>query len=204
MPRETQVRWPQFGLRGLLLGTGIVAAWLALTCSRARNQAVVVREVQQHGGTVWFADDEPKFVQFWQDPVRSRSTNQRAPEWLRRTLGEEFFREVVQIDFDAASKFPRDAEQFVDRLERLPRFETLRIGSQEAAESCLPELSRVKQLRNLTIESYAVGDDELQVVGGLRQLETLCLPSSGVTDKGAANLLNLERLRCLKLYSLGV
>ena len=156
MPRDTQIRWTQFGLRGLLVTMAVVAAWLALTCSREKNQAAVVREVQQHGGTVWFDDDKPKFVQFWQSPERTRSTIQRSPKWLRQIFGDELFRDVVQIDFGRSATFPKNAEPFVDRLERLPKLETLRIGNHETAESCLSDLLRVSQLRNLTIEGFPV------------------------------------------------
>ena len=44
----------------------------------------------------------------------------------------------------------------------------------------------------------------MRVLGGFQQLETLSIPSSEVSDKGVTNLLNLKRLRCLKLYGLDV
>jgi hypothetical protein len=204
MPRDKQFRWPQFGLRSLLIVMALFAAWLALTCSRVNNQAAVVREVQQCGGTVWFSDDEPRFVEFWQSPERTRSTELPGPKRLIELFGEEPFRSIVQIDFPRTASAPNNVEQLAARFKRLPQLETLRISSQHVADAYLPELPKLSQLRNLTVDGFPISDDTMSLLGQCRQLETLCLPSTEVSDQGLSHLGKLNRLRCLKLYAFDV
>lgn len=199
-------RWIQFTLKGRLIAIAVLALWLGRTVSRVRNQALVVADVQEAGGSVWFETDQPRFVDHWLTPDRIRSTATAGPSWLRQAVGEEYFRNVVQIDFKVTPRSGSSAKDLVriaPRWRKLPLLETLRLDLDYSDDNTLVrfiESSNLTRLKNLYVDSL-VTDKGLQLIGGLSGLETLNLRYTEVTDDGAIHLANLEHLHSLFLYS---
>ena len=206
-PTASKRRWTQFGLKGLFVAITLLGIWLGVMVGRARHQAAVVREVEGMGGTVWFEDDRAKFVQFWQNPDRIRSASSPGPEWLCRLLGDDYFRNVVQLDLGGGPARRLDTEKFEHlsiRLGRLPALQTLRLNSGQHDDAALTYLVRLTKLKNLTVDGFPLTDEDMRHLGRLTSLETLNLPWTEVTDDGLRHLGNLTRLRRLRLYSLAV
>jgi hypothetical protein len=199
-------RWIQFSLKGLLIATAILSLWLGRIVSQVHNQAVVVAEVQDAGGSVWFETDQCKFVDHWLTPDRIPSTAPAGPGWLRQAVGEEYFRNVVQIDFTAAPTNdvrPQDLIQLAPRLRKLPLLETIRLELGDAGDDTLVKIiesSNLTRLKNLYVGSL-VTDRGIKHISELSGLETLNLRYTEVTDDGASHLANLRHLHSLFLYS---
>src|SRR6185295_4174067 len=70
----------------------ICLAILSVLSQRARNQEQAVSDVLAHGGHLRF-DYEKDPTEHSNDKIQPR-----APQWLRRALGEEYFREVAAVD----------------------------------------------------------------------------------------------------------
>jgi len=198
-------RWIQFTLKGLLIAVAVVALWLGRTVSRVRNQALVVADVQEAGGSVWFENDQPRFVEHWLTPDRIPSTTAAGPDWLRRWLGDDYFRNVVQIDFKASRQNRLELpnfEQLGPRLSKLPKLETIRfeIDSPDEVLVEFAESSDISRLKDLYVDGL-VTDKGVKHIGGLSGLETLNLRYTEITDKGVIHLVNLKNLHSLFLYS---
>jgi hypothetical protein len=147
-------------LRLSMLLVLVLAVWLGRQVHLARQQVLAIRAIQGHGGSVLFD------YQFTTDAEPS------GPEWLRRFVGEEYFREIAEVRF-----FGRP----IDR-------------------SIWPHLRGQAGLRDLELIGAHVGDEDLDQLRGLRRLRSLVLTSSPrVTDAGIAKLVELKGLEHLGL-----
>lgn len=204
---KPNTRWFQFSLRALFVVMTIFALWLGRTVSRVRNQIAVVTEVQQVGGSVWFENDQPKFKQFWQCSDRIPANAVEGPIWLRRLIGDDYFRNIVQIDFKDTppNNFcEKDLERIAPRLGKLPMLETVRVESRRFSGTALASLAHSTSLKNLTVDGFPLTDEGMKHIGKLTNLETLNLTWTEVTDDGLAHITSLSNLRRLRLYSRNV
>src|SRR5688572_32824530 len=82
-------RWLSFSLRGLFVVVTIGCVWLAVVTTRARNQAAAVAKIQDLKGILHF--------DYQHDSRGNHAPDAEpgAPQWLRRALGEDYFRRVV-------------------------------------------------------------------------------------------------------------
>src|SRR5215471_6511645 len=81
-------RWFRFSLRTLLAGVAIVAVLIWIPVRRAREQRQAVDEILRRGGTVRF------------DFEKTGATEPAGPAWLRRLLGDDYFRTVDEVFLD--------------------------------------------------------------------------------------------------------
>jgi hypothetical protein len=140
----------------------LLAFALAWVVNLARTRSEAVRAVRKAGGRVAFEDQTM--------PLGCLPTKPWEPPWMRRWLGEELFRPVTQIVFDAHPDL-----SVLDRLGAFPRL-------------------------NAFILNYtAINDEGLSRLGGLRSLTVLDLPGACVTDAGLVHLRDLDGLRSLRL-----
>jgi hypothetical protein len=147
-------------LRALLLLVLVFGLWLGRQVHLARQQVLAIRAIQNHGGN-----------------VRFDYTLTPDPAWLRRFVGDEFFREIAAVWFSAKPIDP----------------------------SIWPHLRGQAGLRQLDLIGAHVGDEDLDQLRGLRRLRSLDLTSSPrVTDAGIAKLVHLEGLEALVLDFTGV
>ena len=172
---------------------------------RVRNQVQAVADVQEVGGSIWFENDQPRFVEHWLSPDRIPSTTAAGPDWLCRLLGDDYFRNVVQIDFKAARQSRRESPNFGQlgpRLGKLPKLETIRFEMDFPDEVLLDfvQSSNLRRLKHLYVDGL-VTDKGVKHIGELSGLETLNLRYTEITDSGAVHLANLKDLHSLFLYS---
>lgn len=199
-------RWLQFSLKGLLIALTVAALVIGRTVSRVRNQEAIVATVADLGGQVWSADDKPKFAESWLNPDRLSAQTAAKTNWVRQTLGDEYFRDVAQIDLKLRSIDEQSQlalSQLAPRLRNLPRLETLKLefamSNDKLANEFLGNLDS-SQLKYLYIDGL-ITDVSIEHVSKVSSLEALKLTYTQVTDKGALHLKQLKKLRKLFLYS---
>jgi hypothetical protein len=106
-------RWFRFSLRTLLLLVTLACAgfsWLASRMNEARAQRLIVQEIRQLGGKVFYDYQIPEAVSddvvVGDDGIRyplSRGCpifevrQPPGPRWLHKLLGEDFFANVIRV-----------------------------------------------------------------------------------------------------------
>ena len=82
--------WIQFNVRAAVIGVAAVAVFLGLEVNWARKQTTAVAAVMAYGGFVHY---EHEYVGGAYVPGREPL----APQCLRRAIGDDFFRTVVEV-----------------------------------------------------------------------------------------------------------
>jgi hypothetical protein len=185
-------RWKTISLRGLLLLVLVIALWLGWIVQKARQQREAVAALQKFGGFVhynWEFVDGPVKVryasQLWTPTwgTRTPGRRSRAPVWLRRALGDEYFQSIVHVSL------------FTDIQNGIADASWVRIGP---ADDALSRLATQTSVRTLQIGGEQVTDDNLSYVGQMTGLQELTIwYGSHLTDKGFTHLSGLHRLRNL-------
>lgn len=218
-------RWFSLSLRVALVLILAVAAWLAWVTNRARAQRRALAQVKALGGLVYYDYQYPN------PDVRNAKwgATSPGPAWLRRWIGEEYFREVVEVDFISEQKPVSDSELAIVRsfprlrhlnvisreitvaglevLDDLPELRTLWLKSSRISDAGLVHLRRLPKLRELVIyfqrgelPKAPLSDTTLSYLEGLVHLRHLCISNAGgITDAGLAHLKGLHELRWLEL-----
>lgn len=188
MATASKRRWFQFSTRGLLVLMTLVAIGLGLWVSKAhrRNQAMsALRKVARF-------NPYGKMVRF----ARSPGWFQRQG-WLSRWLGEDFFKEPVEIEL-SWSRAPNGDAAF-SPLGELQSLKRLSLDSTSAGDKGMPYFRALANLEYLNVASSKAGDDALANLSGLAKLAELNLSRTRVTDAGMKHLAGLTRLKLLKL-----
>jgi hypothetical protein len=210
-------RYLQISLRTFLLLIAACSVWLGIVSKRAHDQRVAVRRVLELGGRVRYDyqyDEKDKYVKDSVPPGRP---------WLRQLIGDEYFQDVVQVDFfhDFKPKQVTDDDlRLIAKLPNLRRISLMETNVTDAGLAHLAGLENVqalclngtkvtnagmdhikdwKHLRSLMLQHTAVDDAGLKHVGAFRDLEVLVLNNTKVTSRGVAELVGLQRLNMLML-----
>ena len=104
-------RWYQYSIRTLLVTMVVISVplgWLACKIRQAREQRIVVQQIQELGGmAIHCGGLEPR--EEWPP---------RVPSWLLKTLGDDFFRTINYVDLRGSKVTDAD----LVRLRALPIF----------------------------------------------------------------------------------
>src|SRR5438309_8128052 len=122
IPRRRK-RWLTLSLRVAMLLVVILAIWLASVTNRARRQARILEGLRDWGGEV--GQDcafDYQFVDGHASGQQIPNARVPGPLWLRRWIGDEYFREVVQVRL-VGNVFPLPTD---DPNARLPDGERLK------------------------------------------------------------------------------
>lgn len=163
-------RWPQFGLRGLLILLVLISLVLAGIASNVRQT-----EVEEAAATALTS------------LAGARST---------QVIWE--FGRVKKVPYFTLDE-PADFDRAADALERFSQLHTLQI-SVPLPGRCTQRIARLTTLRTLFAQRMQVTDDDLRALANLQNLEYLDLDASQLTDAGLVHLLSLQKLRVLHLY----
>ncbi len=149
--------------------------------------------------------------------LRTQATGPKAPLWLRKILGDEYFQEIVVVripeepfpppNFDHPgeegdpTKFERafDADQLAC-LDGLDRIESFELERGELKPEGLARLGRMSRLKDLTLITSPLDADGLAQIGRLSNLESLCLdlePGPGTDLEFLDRLPKLKELQIL-------
>ena len=165
----------QFNVRAAVIGVAAVAVVLGWEVNGARKLATAVAAVKEYGGFVHYDYD---YVNGTYVPGRQPW----APQWLRRAIGDDFFRRVVEINLVFDGEGSRQVQ------------------TQRTDDGVMPALGDLTGARTLFLHEGQATDRSMEVVGRLRLLEKLYISEAeGLTDVGLAHLPSLRNLTDLSL-----
>jgi hypothetical protein len=168
-------------LRGSLLLVLVLGLWLGWQARRARLQREAVAAVTAYGGFVrydWELD--AKGV-----PVPDAAP--RAPGWLRRAIGDDYFQTVAVADMIHAT----------DR-----RGMAVLAGSE--SDALMAKLAALPDLREVYLPGELATDRAMETIGGLKGLRTLMIWEARVTGEGLSRLRRLRGLKALRVSDAGL
>jgi hypothetical protein len=184
----------RFRLRTLLLAVLVISVAMGIYVNRVRRQQASIAAIKRLGGATYYdyarklGDDAG---QCW------------APAWLRRTLGDDYFHSVVEVNIDFSVRGPanrRLTDEALAHLKGLPRLERLLLGPSQASDDGLADVGKLRHLRSIiVIDGRHVTDAGVAHLAGCKNLERLCLSDSQVGDEGLRVLSQLPRLKELWL-----
>jgi len=134
----------QMSLRFLLVGVTLVCIDLNIVAERARRQRELLRRLEEVGAAVLF--DYQRLGDSGDSDFNPRA-GPPAPEWLRRLLGEEFFRTVVYIN----------------------------MTGKEVCDDCWAVLRLGDSIECLILDSSSIGDAAMEDIAQCRRLTALSL-----------------------------
>jgi hypothetical protein len=199
-----------------------VAAWLGWVTSKARRQQEAVEAIRRHGGQVFWGQVLYDSQSLGTDAGLPIDDNPKAPKWLQRLVGEEYFREIGAVHFlgvpstdDGVLRHLRgmnglrmltlDGGLATDaNLEQVGALTTLEIleisDATDLHAAGVAHLAKLVNLKSLTIRSDSLTEAGLGSLEGLTKLEDLEFSVNSVSDEG---LLHLRHLKNLKRLNLG-
>jgi Leucine rich repeat/Leucine Rich repeat len=200
----------QFSVRSLLIFVLICAvgsAWVGRRREQMRKDRDVMAAVIKNGGMAYH--DYEAMVHH-QPP---------GPAWLRNLLGDDFFCEVVLVNFSGGKvpeaglvdlkEFPQlwelnlnksqvtDAE--LELVEALPQLHELWLNETQISDLGMGHLEALTQLQFLSLQNSKVTDVGLEHLKGLHELQKLFLRNTQVTNVGLEHLKGLYQLQWLGL-----
>ena len=216
-----KIRWLRFSLRTLLVLVTALCIWLGIQVNAARRQREAVAAIQKAGGTVYY-DYQIVFETSVQWPIKSfnDSIPPPGPAWLRRQIGDDYFRTVAAVcflDLPAVDKADLDrlaelrglkallssGTAIVDKdltvLASLHELEALVLIHTPVNGSILASLPNPRCLNSLWLIETDVDDAAIESIEKMTGLVHLRLTSSRITDAGLEHLRNLKKLEYLYL-----
>lgn len=186
--------WLQFSLGSLLLLITVLAAWLGWQVNRVRRQREAIALVERLGGEVYFDyqfDEDVPMGRFLTFPDRKSS----APDWLRRLIGDDFFRHVASLSL-RDTKVKDDDLRVIAGIRRLW---ILDLSNTSITSAGLAHLQGLRELRSLALINTDIDSAGLAHLKDLGQLNNLSLWKTNVDDAGLKYLRGLTKLRTLIL-----
>src|SRR5271157_2464463 len=183
----------------------LLAVALAPLVNRSFNQRRAAGVIRQSGGQVSMSPRR------WSDWVPSR---------LRSWIGEEYFDDVIAVDFQASSRLSSDQLRVLSLFGHLSRVDLRGSSIDNQALAHLGELpcllvldlsdcaigapgltprKALRQLQDLTLSNTSVDDADLAALSGLKNLQSLDLSGTSISDEGLRQLATLEQLQSLNL-----
>jgi hypothetical protein len=184
------LRWYQYRLRTLfllMLAASIAMGAVAKRIQTAGRQRDAVAAIWRSYGWVQY-DDVVNADLHCNICVQPRPPP--GPKWLRKLLGDDFFRTVV-----AAGVYSDDG---FEHLKKLGQLRTLTC-SYEVTEAGLAHLKELRQLRDLDLMGNGVAGAAFERIAALTELEGLGLNATHVGDAHLERLKAMTRLRTLGL-----
>jgi hypothetical protein len=182
MPISNWSRYLRFSLASLLLVVTAVGVFLAPIVNRVRHQQRVIASVNKLGGQVHFVQE-----------AKSRAED---PGWLRRWLGDDYFRTVRYINLQGHAA----TDDLVAGIVALGGLEEFNLGKTKITNDSLRHIAKLKNLKALDIGFNKITNDGLVHLGPLEELVHLDLDVTEITDEGLSALQKLPKLNRLQLF----
>jgi hypothetical protein len=155
-------RWFRYSLRTFLLLLTVLCIWMGMTAAKAIRQKRAIEAITAIGGEVRFDYDE--LAKNQTDFTFRPDGEPSGPAWLRKIIGDDYFRVVVGVGFSNGNL---DDATVIKMIEPLPDLKYLHVASTNVTDNLLP---RIATLRNLT--ALDLNCPQL-TVEGLKQLKPL-------------------------------
>lgn len=198
---EPRRRRFKISLRLAMVLVFLVALWMARQANKAREQREAVEAVKNYGGWVQY---DYEFV----NGTLTAGRQPRAPAWLRRLLGDEFFQDVEQVNlvYDYSTGKRRDivnhapADDVLAKVARLTGLRVLLLRRTQATDEGLKQIGRISSLEELFIwDGQNVSDAGVAYLENLKNLKNIHLSKSKITDDSLRVLARLPRIENLSL-----
>jgi len=155
----------------LLLALGL--GWFVPRWKAAREQQRARAAVNAMGGCAMY-DYEYRFAQAERSGgAAGGSPAPPAPRWARTLLGDDFFADIVYVDYLVADVHGG-------------------AGSSELPPGFLGQIEKLPQLEVLELQDCSVSDDDMKHFEGLSHLTRLDLAYTLITDAGLSHLRGLS------------
>jgi hypothetical protein len=216
-------RWLRFSLRTLLVLVTIVGVWIGSQMSAARRQKQAVEALQSAGAEIYYDYQRkvgpppitlpPPSIPGTKPPSHyfdPRATV-AAPEWLRVRLGDDYFKNVIDVQFNRQnSSFEPSVLRMLSNLPRLRCFwilegknvrdadlgafahlsdlEVLHISNAPIKGSFLASLRNPERVIALGFTDTEFDDNAMSYFAAMPNLEKLFLSNTRITDSGLRHL----------------
>lgn len=196
-------------LRMLLLLILSAALWLGWRVDKARRQRHAIAQVEKYNGYV-------RFDYEYADGKEIPNAQPKGPRWLRRELGDDYFREVRRVIYvdqplSDATLAPLTDLSVIEELCFLTRMHHGKApvdpppGLERLTESGLSRLEGLTRLRRLQFHDMELTGSMLRQLNHSTQLEELEIfegdgIEGGISDEGMPPLGAMPRLRVLSLW----
>jgi len=185
---KSQRAFFRISLRLLLVIIAIICVWLGMKVKRVADQRQAISIMSSLEGSFSF--------DYQYDSKNSRLDHDAwpGPKWMRRWLGEEWFREIY-----VAVLYNLNNEQLTTLTGLMPELASLELFSQAINDNGLAGIGRCQNLVRLHIEHASFGDEGLRHIGQCQSLQMLSIRGTQVTDQGLRHLSELRELQRLDL-----
>ncbi|MEZ6072837.1 MAG: hypothetical protein R3C10_21880 [Pirellulales bacterium] len=184
-------RWFRFSLRTLLIVMILFAVWCGNASYKAQRQKRALEALGKLDLRIHFDYQKRGSGGY------STKSQLPGPEWLSRLIGEDYFRDVVEVS--TAFGGPMSSEGMV-HLAALPNIESLYLNESNISDSSLQYVQGLSGITMLTLRDNEISDAGLSHLTGLNRLETLGLSKNRIEGDGLQFLGGKTKLRSLFLY----
>lgn len=187
-----------FTLRTLFIVVALICIWLGYETNQARRQRAAVRWVVEAGGRVGY-----DYQRNMKNKSVASSDAAPGPGWLRNLIGDEYFQDVVEVDFANKRDFkPNDLKW----LAEFPKLDTVNLNFSNIDDDGLAHLAHLARLKAVYLEKCdGVTDVGLSHLAKLRRLESLSLLATRCSDDGVRkHIPNLTKLAYLDIAGIPV
>lgn len=187
--RKKRLQFSMAGVLAVVAAGALFSLWSAKYSQRSRKQQAAVKSIEQSEGTI---------VDY--------QTTIPAPAWLRKVVGEEYFRSAKTVEFAtnhgrrSGTDEPKATDATLVYLENLTDVETLELGNcHEVTDEGLVHLGRLKNLTTLYLYESGVRGPGLRHIAELPKLSSISLSRAQVEDVGLKHLGKMQQLTWLQL-----
>jgi hypothetical protein len=173
----------RFSLRSFLLAVSAVCIVLGVGGARVYRQRAILHHVAKLGGA-WRYDDHGYYAR--RSPImvpNSKASPYQVVKvvypppheknWLRKRVGDDWFAEVVAVDFIGRQFDDADLAAVVPQLAQLAKLRELRLRETSVTHEGIVVLSQLTGLRRLNLNSTPVRIDDPGMLELRRQLPEL-------------------------------
>ena len=194
-PPKSKRRWLRFSLRSMLLLVVVIAIPIAWKVNRARNQRVVVAELEKLNADLIYdyqivATNGVRSYDFYAPPP--------GPKWLTALLGKEYFVEVRKVCADGAA-VTNETLALIAKLPDIEQVELVNLDSEPGiTDDGLVHFSKMQSLQAIVLHSNRISGVGLEHLTGLKRLTTL-MAIGWNTDASLEHVSKLKSLEDLSL-----
>lgn len=205
----------------LILVVGGPMGWKARKASLQRR---AMSAIGQANGSVVFDFQSPDGVM----STGGAALDPPAPLWLRRTLGDEYFREITGVSWNGSHDIGEfgegrsdvgqgpspseraSVETLMASLTALDRLRALELSDARLSPAALADFRRLTGLTTFDSRNTIDSDDQMAALADLSRLEHLSIKFNEgsavprIDDAGLAHLAGLTRLRSLRLEGFSI